>query len=74
MAESSRELGQQQKNMTAIYSLSHLVLNRFTAIGSQCGVTSILKPVASIKVAVWCGIRLQQTFSCASLSFLVLFT
>jgi len=33
--------------------LSCLVLNRFAAIGSQHGVTSILQPAASIKVAVW---------------------
>ena len=28
-----------------LYSLSRLVLNRFAAIGSQYGVTSILQPV-----------------------------
>jgi len=36
-----------------LYSLSRLILNRFAAIGSQYGVTYILQPFASIKVAVW---------------------
>jgi len=34
-------------------SLSHLVLNRFAAIGSQYCVTWLLQPVASITVATW---------------------
>jgi len=33
--------------------VARLVLNRFTAVGSQYGVTSILQSVASIKGAVW---------------------
>ena len=36
-----------------LYSLSRLVLNRFAAVGSQDGVTSILQSVDSIKGAVW---------------------
>jgi len=36
-----------------LYSLARLVLNRFAAVGSQYGVTSILQSVASIKGAVW---------------------
>jgi len=51
-------------------SLSRLILSRSAAIGSQHGVTSILRPVHSLK---WqCGIRLLvANLTC---SFLVFFS